>query len=73
MVESPLHEPNTDDRHLELQKHLDSILGDVIDEFSKAGYTTLEVIEGMRDILWNRRMAFEQNSDSLEDMSTLET
>lgn len=61
MVESPVSEPNTDDRHLELQKHLEPILGDLIDQFSTAGYTMSEVIDGMRDVLWIRRMASENN------------
>ncbi|WP_426127636.1 hypothetical protein [Pararhizobium sp. PWRC1-1] len=67
MVESPVSEPNTDDRHLELQQHLDPILGDLIDQFSKAGYTTSEVIEGMRDVLWTRRMASEKNLSHDDD------
>jgi hypothetical protein len=67
MVDSPKAEPNTDDRHLELQQHLDPILADLIDQFAQAGYTTPEVIDGMRDVLWNRRMAYEQDPDPAED------
>jgi hypothetical protein len=66
-VNGPKYTVTHDDRQLALQEQLDVIFADLIDQYAIAGYGTVETIDAMRDVLWNRRKLYAEDQDPAED------
>ena len=67
MINTPKYPVSHEDRHLVCQEEVEGPIQVIIDRANMHGWTTLETIAAMEEVLKNIRIAYDEDPDPAED------
>lgn len=67
MVDAPKFPVTHEDRHLVSQEEVEGPLKVIIDKAHMRGWTTIETISALEEVLKNLRLAYDKDPDPAED------
>ena len=67
MINTPKYPVSHEDRHVVCQEEVEGPIQVIIDQANMHGWTTLETITAMEEVLTNIRIAYDEDPDPVED------
>lgn len=67
LVIRPIQDPTHPDRALACEEAMDYALRDIVDAGNAAGWSTLEMLAAIDDVIPHMRRAYEQDPDPADD------
>ncbi len=67
MINTPKYPVSQEDRHRVSQEEVEGPLQVIIDKANMRGWTTIETITAMEEVLKNLRLAYDEDPDPAED------